>query len=969
MQGKLSSTSQFPVKVGVYVTKQPLLLLSLLLMALCLQSSAVYAAPEVLVLRARQRVGYDGKMAKQISGLLPRELARQAFLIAAREELGLATRDQSLRETSLAESKIELLFTVDATLDSKCLVEISSTEKGKEKTLWSQTLKFAPNSRQTYPSLIKQLEAFSRGEFVDLLVELGAEPPAEETKAEHEPPSEQQLVELDQQLSEVDLTAQFLAIRKIKQLILSQGESPELLGRLVNGYANLGLLTEGYWGATSRVLKARSFIYAERLRVKYDDYLFGRWHWAYARAMAGIHFAASKQLEDPLPEGIDISNLPSLPAWAEVIEPYCHYDTQELGQLAEAGNRWARYLRMWSNFLSDEKRKINETAEETMNDCPLAFNLYAMLARKGSLGIMHRTSRASMNAMQYACASDWAENADLPATVQEAASLPPTNNSPLIGWGAVIEVLQEEESPADPSWQTLATLLEDTAAVVGAANLHVATGGSTEQSLVPYVDAFLPALKNHPARGYFVSRKFSAKTEPEEVTKACSDLRFVDPSLWIGYDTYYIWATKNSHGERIGYDAYYGAARDFTAISLFVNSKRPKQDEKFRKMLLRELKKISPHSPMVLVNEIKWRLDEAKQVKPEELADWEEHAGFSASAWRQLGELYLKRVEYENSCRCYETSYNLSPSHETVRDWAWAYEYAKELDQVVPTLKRYLEEEDHGLGHSNTHYEIARFYLRHDRAKEAKSHALEAAQSWSARGLSIAAVTCERLELAEDAEKWFHQLSESYPTYSGLQWYLWLRRSGQEDGIEAAKELAQRQLGTQALQECTSAGWWPLAFYLMENDLDRAQKLMRLREQEAPGLYSDAFLLAIALDQDDQKLTAQTLDKFKEMASPPEDSDETWQTRFAKAVTTILAAESADEIALEEFDPLLKDESTTIKLCNIGYFLSKYFETRGFTEHAAHYRDQAIAFHDQGRITWHLAKFDAQQLKKLAESP
>ncbi len=962
----------FSVKVGDDVTNRSLLLLFALLTALCLLQTRAGAAPEVLVLQTRHHVGFDAERAKKVTGLLPRELARQAFLIAAREELGLATRDQSLRETSLSDSKIELLLTVDATLDGNCLIKISQHEGDKEKAIWSKTLEFQPNSKQTYPSLITQLETLSRGEFVDLLVELGAEKPtedpSEETKAKDEPPSEQQLAELDQQLSEVDLTAQFLTVRKIRQLLDSQGESPELLGRLANAYANLGFLTEGYWGATSRVLKARSLIYAERLRAKYDDYLFGRWHWAYARALAGIHFAALEQLDDPLPEGIDIGDLPSLPAWAEMIEPYCQYDTEGLGQLAETGNHWARYLRFWSFYLSDEKRRINSTAEETMNDCPLAFNLYSPLAHKGSLGTMHRVSRASMSAMYYACANGWAENAELPAAVQEAASQPPTKASPLIGWGSVLEALREEEDHADPSWQILATMLEDTAVHVAAGNLYIASCGSTEQSKVPYVEAFLPALKNHPHRGYFVSRKFSAKNEPEEVTKACRDLRFVDPSLWIGSDTYYVWSHKNSRDESVGYDGYYGASRDFTANSLFVNSKRKKLDDKFRIMLLRELKKISPYSPMVLVNEIKGQLKEAKQTKPEELAAWEERAGFSATAWHQLGEFYLKRLEYENSCRCYETSFGLSPTYTTARDWGWAYEYAKELDKVVPTMKLYLEEEDFGLGHSNIHYEIARFYLRHNRAEEAKPHALESAQSWSGRGLSIAAKVCERLELHEEAEKWFHELSESYPTYSGLNWYLWLRRSGIEDDIEEGRRLALQQLGPQALQDCTSAGWWPLAYYLMENDLDRALKKMRLQQKEVPGLYSDSFLLAIALDRDDKKLMEQALDKLKEWADKEVDPDKPWSTRFAKAVTTIMAAESADQIPLEEFDPLIRDDNSAFGWCDACYFLSKFFEARGFSEHAARYRDWGISFHDHDRITWHLAKFDAQQLKTPEET-
>lgn len=953
---------------------RPLLLSFTLLTTLCLHQADVEAAPEVLVLRTRHRVGYDKKFASQISGLLPRELARQSLLIAAREELGLATRDQSLRETSSADSKIELLLTVDAEVNGNCLVKISQYEGSEEKEIWSQTLKFKANSKRTYPSLIKQFEAFSRGEFVELLLGLGAEKLTEESSQEAqqkiEPPSEQQLSELDQKLAEVDLVAQFLAVREIEQSIRSQGESPELLGRLANGYANLGLLTEGYWGVTSRVLKARSLIYAERLRVLHADYLLARWHWAYARAMAGIHFAAIEQLADPLPEGLDADNLSSLPAWAEVIEPYCHYDTVELGQLAEAGNRWARYLRIWSFYLSGEKRHINSAAEETMNDCPQAFNLYSVMAHEGSLGIMHRVSQASMRAMYYACASGWAENIALPAAVREAASKPPTNVSPLIGWGAASNALREAENHVDPSWQILSTLLEDTAVHLSAANLYIATGGSTEQSMVPFIEAFLPALEHHPLRGYFVSRKFSVQSEPDKIAKACRELRFKDPNLWIGYsETYYIWGTKNSRGERVGYDAFYGSSRDFTACSLFVNGKRKKLDNKFKKMLLRELKKVSPYSPMVIVNEIKGQLAQAKQVKTKEIADWEERAGSSSTAWHQLGEFYLKRLEYKNSCRCYETSFNLSPTHETARDWAWAYEYAEELDKVVPTLERYFEEEDYGLGHSNTHYEIARFYLRHDRGEEAKPHALKAAQSWSARGLSVAGRACERLELTEEAEKWYRALSEAYPSFSGFQWYLWLHRSGNADNIDQARKLAQQQLGQKALIECSSSGWWPIVYYLMEDDLDRSLKLTLLRQQEKAELFSDSFLLAIALDLDDKTLIEQAVGNFKKRVSKETGPDKPWPTRYAKAIVKIIAAESAEQISLEELDQLIHDDYSDFSWCNACYFFSRLLETREFTGHAKRYRDWAITANLHGYVSWHLAKYDSQRLKTVAKTP
>jgi tetratricopeptide (TPR) repeat protein len=430
-----------------------------------------------------------------------------------------------------------------------------------------------------------------------------------------------------------------------------------------------------------------------------------------------------------------------------------------------------------------------------------------------------------------------------------------------------------------------------------------------------------------------------------------------------------VWGTENARGERVGYDAFYAATRDFTAYSLFVNNERPKIDTKFQKMLIRELRKISPHSPMALVNEIKSQIKNAAKVKTELIADWEQRAGASATAWHQLGQFYVARREFENSYPCYERSFALSPAHTTARDWGWAYEWAKDLEQVVPTMKLYLEEEDHGLGHSNTHYEIANFYLRHDRAEEAKPHALESAQSWSGRGLLIAAKVSERLKNDEEAEEWWRALSEAYPSYSGYQWYLWRRRSGSSDDIEEARRLAQHQMGPQDLQECASEGWWPLAYYLMESDLDRALKLIRLRLQQEPGIYADSFLLAIAHDRDDEKIVEEALTRIKEWASSEEDQEQTWSKRYAKTVEKILSADTAEEIDYESIDPLIRDDAATIGWCDACYFLSKYAEVRGFTELAARYRDWAISFHDFSRISWHLAAFEAGQLKKLPDAP
>ena len=70
---------------------------------------------------------------------------------------------------------------------------------------------------------------------------------------------------LDDRLAEMNYLSQYAALRKLHEEIKEHGESPELLGAVVRGYANLGTLTEHLWVIDARVYKARALLYAERL--------------------------------------------------------------------------------------------------------------------------------------------------------------------------------------------------------------------------------------------------------------------------------------------------------------------------------------------------------------------------------------------------------------------------------------------------------------------------------------------------------------------------------------------------------------------------------------------------------------------------------------------------------------------------------------------------------------------------------
>lgn len=971
--------------------RSPVLLAMFLGCGVC---ATVRGSPEVLALHTRHQIRADDARYVQVSGLLVRELARQALLVAARDELGLITRDASLREIAARQPRtelrrlgesvtslpprpaaddrtIDLLLTVDPEMDGKCTLRVFSGGDAGPVEIWSHSVEFKPNSRKTYPTLAPQFEALARDGFVELLQAQGAVAPEKQAtdRAEVARDESAELSEIDALLERVDLTSQFVAVRRLHALNQELGDSPERLGRLVNGYAHLGLLTECYWGATSRVFKARSMIYAERLLAKYEDYRLAKHHWNYAQAIAGIHLWAL-QSEQSIAERTDGDGESGteLPAWSNLTLPYCQYDVEKLTEIARSSSpvaAWAHYLRYWVYFNSGEKRLLSTTARETVAACPEAFNVFALMAYEGQLGVMHQAGQWSIYAMARHCAQTIAECSELPEEIRTLAAAEPSRKAPLKAWGEVSQTLHEDQGGGEFAWSLLGNLMEETAVMVGALTLRVARGGSQEHTLEPYVGVMLPAIKNHPDAAFFHAAVYSSRGQADKLRQACLKFRFVDPNLWQRRNLYYLWQVTNEHKEPIGFNADKAASRDFTASSLVLSLNWSRANTDFREMLIRELGKVSPASPVALAHQIEERVGDASDVTTEEFEGWKKSAAASPAAWVNIGKVYVKQQEYDNAYECFERSFELSPTEYTAREWAWAYERAGELDKVVPTFEKYLDEDDLGLGHSNTHYEIARYYLRHDKPSEAKPHALTAAESWSGRGLGIAARVFERLDEKDEADRWYRELSRAYPSTSGITWYLWRRRSGNDD-IAAARKLAERQLGVQDLQDCRADSWWPLTYYAMESDRESLAKFVYSHASKKASLYNYSQWLVVALDVADASHQQHAFRALVSLAEKESSDGDAWPGKYVQAIQDILDAGSPTDMSTDELDALVSADDAALSRCDVAYFFAEVLEVRGYSDLASRYRDWAVSLHDHGRVTWHMAAFDAFQAKKDA---
>ena len=193
----------------------------------------------------------------QPASLLCRELVRQAILISARDERGLSTRDATLREELPKTSELHF-----AAFDLECkavsqntsalVYALSPRGDGEPKAVWEWKFPCDLNDPETIAKLAEECEHLSRGELKTVLERagLGKSVPAARATAAVPVQAEEQLWEFNE-LGLLD------GLRRIHEEIRSRGESPELLGALCVGYANLGSVTEYHFSAAHKAYSAR----------------------------------------------------------------------------------------------------------------------------------------------------------------------------------------------------------------------------------------------------------------------------------------------------------------------------------------------------------------------------------------------------------------------------------------------------------------------------------------------------------------------------------------------------------------------------------------------------------------------------------------------------------------------------------------------------------------------------------------
>jgi hypothetical protein len=739
-----------------------------------------------------------GQVAEVQKGLLARELIRQAILLAARDELGLATRDELLGDAAPnGKGNASADFALRPRLGGPASVKIRRGAAGDESLLDVDLLPAA--GIHDLIELARAAEGLSRTEFPRVLRTMGLEGKPNARRPQAELPGS-----VEDRLKNLGMVDPLVAVRELHAAIRQDGESPARLGALVRGYAHLGVLNEYLWTSAHKAFKARAFLYAQRLIAQDPGSPWGLWHRAYIEALAGLH----RRALDDLAEARNLArgrSTPEVPAWADTLSAYCHFDLAALGKVGGSQAKFAALLRLLALEYPHHSDLALHAAKKVLSSDPECFRAHDVMFRVGGVSNLHVATMFAPEVLTQA----------VPKRIGAIGSLPEDVREPITrGAGEVklIEALERAGEPGkdagEPSWAVLGSLVRETRFVQVQHRLDFMTHW-WHVPVEEFWDEARPLVARHRFQPYLLTmaigtpqahQAFADSFDPAWLT----DLEFpAEPMLkTLGQvaeaKRLPAWSLVQLHIDHL--------VRDFaTQSDLYW---RPNQGDpasnQHRELLIHNANKIlmlSPENPyaMSLLIEFDW-----EAIQPR-LADWVAKHGDFLPLVGALARRYSVLKQYEKAREFLERYIRESPE-----DWAYerlAKNYREQGDDArwLATLDQYLAAgEDHGLDQAKIRVEIADYYMAKGQWAKAQPYAEAAAQTWAAWAMQCAMRCYEGMKDWERAELWAQRLSERYPQSSVRAWLKFCQRTGHGD-IAAARALVEQFAGAVGEPEVAAA--------------------------------------------------------------------------------------------------------------------------------------------------------------------
>jgi hypothetical protein len=737
----------------------------------------------------------------QAGGMLVREIVRQALLIAARDECGLATRDQTLRESfaTSGQSKADPFATQIATpfedRTDTCHVHVVLTRGNRRpgKLLWET--KFDLPRYELIPLLVEKAEKWSRTEFKDALEHQGPVGKVPSRRAAASPPES-----VETRLWEWNEIAVFTALRQLHAEIGEKGESPELLAGLAVGYANLGLMTELRWSPAHKAFKARALLYAERLVRESDSAGWALAHRAYVRTLVGLHAAAALDSGEARRKEIAKAPGPPLPDWLPVIERTCAGKARpEVSLYREPDRSLAFLLWIQTATLDGLGEELPKSAAPVLQEHPDCFRIVDALLGRRQIGLTRTVTPASFNILAASLDHRLGDVPGLPKQVRERLGQARRGSEEIARMAAIIGDLQAagraEDDRREPSLTVLGNLVDDLGFQLVWRWLQLDKfiwGVSTDEDL-----PLLAPLARHNPYGPYLG---TFSDQRDERLAAMAKYRQSNWNQLELKENPFAAAICGINKKRLA-NLRRIALNHLDPIYLDLMARRSlgflrrSSDEKENEQVARLLRSVSPKMPRViaLLIDFDWKDFEKRRLEIErDFAD-------VPNVLLMLATKYDEQKQFADEERCLRQVVRVQPSYSNY--WRLAALFARQKDRKrwQATLEESLKLPSLGLESSNIQVEIAEYHLRHNELALARPFAEAAAVSYSEQSLRTLAHYYELKHDWKKAEEIIQAEVERYPS-GVLGWLAWCRRTGHGDAkaAQAAAEHYFSSLGTPA---------------------------------------------------------------------------------------------------------------------------------------------------------------------------
>ena len=892
--------------------------------------------PDGKVLRLQRNALIDNPKKQEdknsVKDVLDAELARQALLLTAREEFGLSTRDGSFYEAVERGGEKTYEAWLDFWYRGDCRLRV--LRGGEEVLVVPLEVKY--DYVRTYQQLTAALEAATREQLVELLQREGYKRQPN-TVVDSAPLPEG----AESALSEMNHISQWRALRAIHAAIRESGESPERLGGLVRGYANLTQLYTPLLDLRASACRARALLYAERLVQRWPDRHASKWHRAYAYVLVGM---IQSGYEDLLAIEKAESTDEEPPAWVPLLADYHKYSFDALREEFEdtdspvrglAGNLWFRAVQQANcDSLTVQAGRV------LLSSDPSSLWVVDVLFEESGVGLNHWITTVAPQYHGYQIAHWLPLVEELPEEVVEA--LDEADGAPDIFASAKIAsalIDAGSDDAREPSFAVLGRGIEAWNALYVDRRGHFVKyrlGMSAEDE----IDTVDSAIAGYPLAPIIRTLALPPGSKAEDYADVLGDFSFVDGSFRSLYPILKHLPNKTKlQNMTVGKakNLLWRARAEVESDLHRMMTVYYRNDDKVQLYYNERLSEISRESPLLVTTNVRLRWDALKH----KLKKLHEKYPDYPSLTLVLAQGYLERGDQEQAIEFYEKYLYQVPDANATKELAGIYFQQDDHEKWLATMERIFDYDDYGLQRSYAASAIAATLMYQGKYAEALPWAKRGSQSGASAPMAL---YCECLTIFGNypgAEKLAKYNTERYGmNYGHDDWYDWCARTGQGD-LEAAWKLKQKRLAEHVRKDKRDHEFAPSFHLLVTGQKEEARDILaeRFAKKFSPW---DGITLALLYDElgqtEERDKILKAMVEYQEEHQEEETTPKPlYHARLAGIFQEAIASGEFDQSRVDALVEDYRERGYGDLTCRFGIMIGHFMKNRGRKTEAIEY--------------------------------